>query len=76
MIIPFSLKFGAFISIVAVDILLIGNNEAELQVLKLFQFRIKDLDALHFFLGMEVIGEPNGLIISQKENYSKLITRA
>lgn len=36
MIIPFSLKFGAFISIVAVYVvgsLLIGNNEAELQAL-------------------------------------------
>lgn len=61
------------ISIVAVYInyiLLIGNNEAELQALKSFldvEFKTKDLGQLHFFLGMEVLKKPNGLIITQRK---------
>lgn len=55
-------KFGTFISIVAVyvdDILLTGNNEAELLSLKLFldqEFKIKDLGNLHFFLVWRLLG--------------------
>jgi len=52
------------------DILLTGNNEAELQALKLFldkEYKIKDLGELHYFLRMEVVREPTGMIISQRK---------
>ncbi|WMV26194.1 hypothetical protein MTR67_019579 [Solanum verrucosum] len=43
------------------DIILTGNNPSELAELKYFlnkEFKIKDLGDLHYFLGLEVIREP------------------
>ncbi|XP_047259806.1 uncharacterized mitochondrial protein AtMg00810-like, partial [Capsicum annuum] len=52
------------------EIVLTGNDNAELHALKLFlheKFRIKDLRDLHFFLSMEVLKEPHGIIFSQRK---------
>lgn len=66
-------KQGDLISIVAVhvdDILLTGSNPTELWELKAFlhaEFQIKDLGKLHYFLGMEILRENNGIIVSQRK---------
>ncbi|XP_019230505.1 PREDICTED: uncharacterized protein LOC109211427 [Nicotiana attenuata] len=52
------------------DIRLTGNDSAELHALKEFlnkEFKIKDLEDLHFFQGMEVIREKDGSILSQRK---------
>lgn len=63
-------KTDSSISIVALyvdEILLTDNNTKELNALKLFlnhEFKIKDLGALHYILGMEVLRESDGQILS------------
>lgn len=52
------------------DILITGNNSSEITSLKEFlniEFRIKDLGLLHYFLGLEILREPEGIIISQRK---------
>ncbi|WMV21337.1 hypothetical protein MTR67_014722 [Solanum verrucosum] len=66
-------KTDSSVSIVTIfvdDILMTGNDMNELNNLKAFlhnEFRIKDLDSLHYFIGMEVLRESHGLILSQRK---------
>ena len=55
------------------DIILTGNDETELAVLKkklAKEFQIKDLRILKYFLGMEFARSKEGIFINQRKIYS------
>lgn len=59
-----------FVAVYVDDIILTGTDFQKIQDLKSFlylQFKIKDLGRLHYFLGLEVIYQDAGLLISQRK---------
>ena len=58
-----------FLAVYVDDILMIGNDEAEMNQLIQFlhqEFRIKDLGELHYFLGIEAVHEEGNIILTQR----------
>jgi len=52
------------------DIIITGNNPTDITALKTClddKFKIKDLEELSYFLGMEIIKVSNGLILTQRK---------
>ncbi|XP_019240683.1 PREDICTED: uncharacterized protein LOC109220678 [Nicotiana attenuata] len=70
---PSRVKTSSSIIFVAVyvDVVIItGTNSKEIASLNAFldqKFRIKDLGRLHYFLGLEVLYKPDGILISQRK---------
>nr|XP_016463726.1 PREDICTED: uncharacterized protein LOC107786726 [Nicotiana tabacum] len=59
-----------YIDIYVDDVLIIGTDMEEVNQLKSFlhnTFKIKDMDKLHYFLGLEVIYKTDGVLISQRK---------
>lgn len=75
----FTKSAGDFLIVLAVyvdDILLAGDDVAELDDLNLFfddQFKIKDLGLVYYFLGFEITSHSQGYLISQQKFTSDLL---
>ena len=58
------------------DIVITGNDSSEISQLKHFldqHFKIKDLGALNYFLGMEVLQVTDGIVLTQQKFAKELI---
>lgn len=72
-------KEGDSIALFAVyvdDILITGDAHGKIANLKKFlhsKFHIKNLRTLHYFLGMEILREAQGIIVSQKKYTSDIL---
>ena len=61
---------AVFLGVYVDDILLTGNDEVELQALKVYLdkvFKIKDLGSVNYFLGIEIIHATEGLLLTQRK---------
>lgn len=66
-----------YMAIYVDDILIVGNDDAEITHIKNFldsPFKIKDLGTPHYFMGLEFQTVPNGVVFSQQKFATNLIS--
>jgi len=67
---------SVFLGVYVDDIILTGDDEAEVKGLKEYLdqvFKIKDLGLVHYFLGIEVLQVDEGLFFTQRKFTKELL---
>ncbi|XP_060182944.1 uncharacterized mitochondrial protein AtMg00810-like [Lycium barbarum] len=65
-----------FVAVYIDDVILTRTDFSEIQCLKAFlhdQFKIKDLGKLHYFLGLDILYQDDGVLITQRKFTNDLI---
>ncbi|XP_019266000.1 PREDICTED: uncharacterized protein LOC109243508 [Nicotiana attenuata] len=67
---------SVFVAVYVDDVIVTGTNLEEIRALKTYlhnQFKIKDLEKLHYFLVLEILYKDDGVLVSQRKFITDLL---